>query len=812
MPTGILLASLITHPDLVDKLAENPALAGLPPTLFVKRNLPTSYDEFIAFLRAFVGVGCVLAVYAWADSLPDERCRERCLAILRLWQGVDGYREILDHLLLLRQMVFRLNCMLDGDVPSKAGVDSEAILLQLCKSPQAMLRPILIDSILSLRPPHCIMTIDDQDSLQRTATIADNGLYGAVDHLLQPMERPLSFSYLRALRVALAVVDQEMTDRDEYEVLQEFWKEGSCSLETCLVDIFVGLSEEISGHFGVDPPPPVSSEVLADTFRAASETLAILVRLAPNYPLPGRMLRAFTTAATDIFVCTDLADILFSQSSPACIAAQDVRESCVAAMRSLAGVSEAHAGGQSHAQVILRTLLEHGLHSGSHEPVHHMLQVFCLIDYLLDTAESENAPIAWGQSVLPNVLRELWAFCRALDTENKAHFVRRLVALDEGNVGIGDWILQEELKDLCQCVHALGNPESNRQQTLLQQMHVSLSLRFLLDLMGGTSPQATWCITSLATNEGVVESFVLFLHETLAQNLAAPQLTKVLQTVASESPNFHDLLKFPLVLALLRTAQHGDSAVPDVTSSLYLAQSILLACPNHLILANQVGTEISRLLQRLKSASSIGSGDIPVALVDLLDWFTGTDNPTLMGFTTESFAETIEALKPRLDADKQDVLDRVRSALRFTEELPELHDETSLPNGIQLSVQEIEDLLAPKLPAPSTPQHKALKQDVLSLVAISPPTAVIRSSATTGLTKTYSNNDFRQLRQMPSARQNTSRLPSMHVDDFENASASPTLMPLPMSLPVPLAGPSNMPFNGGSPENFASLSPVFKLL
>ena len=75
----------------------------------------------------------------------------------------------------------------------------------------------------------------------------------------------------------------------------------------------------------------------------------------------------------------------------------------------------------------------------------------------------------------------------------------------------------------------------------------------------------------------------------------------------------------------------------------------------------------------------------------------------------------------------------------------------------------IEDLLRQPTPEPSTPPRKALNQDVLSLVAISPP-ALIRSPAATGLTKTYLNNDFRQLRQAPSARQNTSRLPSMHVD------------------------------------------------
>ncbi|EKM59767.1 uncharacterized protein PHACADRAFT_170376 [Phanerochaete carnosa HHB-10118-sp] len=763
MSTGTLLESLVAHPDLVDKLAENPALAGFPPTLFVKGSMLISHDEFIAFLRAFVGVGCVLAVYAWADSLPDERCRERCLSILRLWQGVDGYREILDHLLLLRQMVFRLNCMLDGDAPTRAGVDSETILLQLCKAPRAMLRPVLIDCVLSLKPPHCVMTYEDQDSLQRAATVADSGLYGAVDCLLQPMERPPSFSYLRALRVALAIVDQELTDKDEYEVLQEFWKESPCSLETCLVDIFVGLSEEICGHFSVDPPPLLSSEALAHMFRAATETLAILVRLAPNYPLPGRVLRAFTVAATDLFVCTDLADIFFSQSSPACIAAQQVRQSCVGVIRSLAEVPEPQAGAKSHAQAVLRTLLEHGLQSGSHEPAHHMLQVFCLIDYLLDVPDSEQDPVAWGQSVLPNVLRELWAFCRALDTENKAHFVRRLVALDKGNVGIGDWILQEELKDLLHSTRSIQNPGVTQQQILIRQMQISLSLRFLLDLMGGTSSEASWCVTSLATSTDLVELFVSFLHEALVLNLAASQLTKILRTIASESATFRDLLKLPLALALLRTSQRADGSASDVTSSLYLAQSILLACPNHLVLANQVSTEISHLIQRLTSTTYICDGDLPVALVDLLDWFTGTDNPTLVGFTAESFAELSEQLKPGIDEEKQRILTRVRDRLRFTEDLPEIPDARLLPAAIKLSINEIEDLLAPKSPVPSTPPHRALKQDVLSLVTISPPTALIRSS-TTGLTKTYSNNDFRQLRQAPSARQNTSRLPSMHVD------------------------------------------------
>jgi hypothetical protein len=89
-----------------------------------------------------------------------------------------------------------------------------------------------------------------------------------------------------------------------------------------------------------------------------------------------------------------------------------------------------------------------------------------------------------------------------------------------------------------------------------------------------------------------------------------------------------------------------------------------------------------------------------------------------------------------------------------------------LVERIALSIQDVQGLLHPPTPTPSTP--KRTTPEVLGLVPISSPTALLRSPAATGLTKTYLNNDFRQLRQLPSARQNTSRLPSMHVDVGRN--------------------------------------------
>jgi len=90
--------------------------------------------------------------------------------------------------------------------------------------------------------------------------------------------------------------------------------------------------------------------------------------------------------------------------------------------------------------------------------------------------------------------------------------------------------------------------------------------------------------------------------------------------------------------------------------------------------------------------------------------------------------------------------------------------------GMDLPLHNILNLLSsePSQGSPSTP--KGTKTPDIFGVVISPPTAILRSPAATGLTKTYVNNDFRQLRQVPSTRLNTSRLPSTHVDEFEHAS------------------------------------------
>ncbi|CAL1700381.1 unnamed protein product [Somion occarium] len=762
---GVWLASFVTHEGLVKKLSENPIIPTSTqyPPLLLKRNKPlVSHDEFVAFVRAFIGVACVLAVYAWADSLPDRQCRERVLGILRLWQDVDGYREILNHLLLLRQMIFRLECMLDNDLPTKAGVDAEHILVNLAQNPQSFLCIDYMKCILSLEPPHSFITYDERMSMRRAAIIAEDGLLGAVDELTRKVERPPTVKSLRGIRVALAIIERELDEEDEYDVLEEFWKEGSRGCLACLVDAFLEVSEELEKHFTLFPPPPAPSGLLAWLFHTCNDLLRLIIRLVPDYPLPGRAVRSLTISAANVFFCSDAVDMLYSQLSPLCIAAQEIRRTCISLTRVLANIS--HDGNKAGAQVVLRTLLEHGLQSEERDPAHHLLQVFGLIDYLLPMPDTDDTSTMWTQKVMPNVLKEMWAFCRVLDTENRAHLVRRLVGLDDGVVGIGDWILQEELNEVLQTLYRLLNPNLGANYRFVKQYQVANSIRFLLDLASSSASISAWFIRCIGSGDDLAPAFAAFLRAILDANLMCQPLVQLAQSLASHSSIDQELCQ-PLTLTLLRGCWTADLSSTDLASALHSATQIISALPFEDISLERITLELGALVSSLEDSPHTTDPSVVEAVTEFLDWFAATSRPlTLPGFSRQAFSAVCDQLTSSLNAEQKEVLDAIQASLEFTDDSEVPPAPTILPDSVKLSIHDVEELLHTELPIPSTPPRKALAQDVLSLVTVSPPTALIRSPAATGLTKTYSNNDFRQLRQTPSARQNTSRLPSMHVD------------------------------------------------
>ncbi|RPD66817.1 hypothetical protein L226DRAFT_453413 [Lentinus tigrinus ALCF2SS1-7] len=767
---GIWLESMIAHNEVVSSLAENPVLPVTLPHLLSHRptTVTPSQDEFVAFVRAFVGVACVMAVYSWSDSLPDERCRARTLGVLRLWQGVDGYREIVNHFLLLRQMTFRLECMMDLDPPTQSGIDAEHILVNLAKNPRAILRSNLVKCILNVGTLTSYIADEERVSMRQAAFVVDDGFSGAVDELLRPLERPPTFGSLRTLRVALAYIERELDEDEDFRVLDDFWEEANCSLTTALCDLLVSTVAEIRTQFSLlQPPPRIGQDVMAHLFWTADDILRLLLRLVPTFPLPSRLLRTLTANAADLFACADAADMLYAQSSQPSVAAQCASQSCIDIVRILAEQDAPSSEGKPGAQVVLRSLLDHGLHSGGLDPTHHLLQVFCLLNYLLPAVEcTAEQRTLWINHVIPMLLPDLSAFSRALDTENKVHFVRRLAELDQGAISIGEWLLLEEIKAVSSTVQSLRDDSLPMAKRRIAQSQVALFFKFFTDVLQG--PSANWVMDGLVAAEEAPHILASTIVCLLDLRLSPPHLGEVVEIIAAGYEAFDNELRFALVSALWRSLQAPELTTSRIERRLQRAVTILATITPSYLDPTKVTREIGRLVVELTEQPVSLEGEASHALVSLLEWVTKTATTIprmadLQTISSDQFTNFRDRLSATLPADWAERLEAVSCEIvcgSSTSTPPP--KTTELPDRVELSIHDLEDLLRQHTPAPSTPPRRVLNQDVFGLVTVS-PSALLHSPAATGLTKTYSNNDFRQLRQS-SARANTSRLPSMHVD------------------------------------------------
>jgi len=199
-------------------------------------------------------------------------------------------------------------------------------------------------------------------------------------------------------------------------------------------------------------------------------------------------------------------------------------------------------------------------------------------------------------------------------------------------------------------------------------------------------------------------------------------------------------------------------------------------------------TEIGRTLSVYADHTSIMTPDAAETLVRILEWLTSQGDgaipklSTLVGISSSSFSHLCTSVEEVLSPERHMLLWDVQTKFSFDDDelfspsiinlddhLPHSSSSSSF-TGMELPFYTILDLFfsEPSKGIPSTP--KGTKTPDIFGVVISPPNAILRSPAATGLTKTYVNNDFRQLRQVPSTRLNTSRLPSKHVDEFEHAS------------------------------------------
>ncbi|KAJ7126453.1 hypothetical protein C8R43DRAFT_1211992 [Mycena crocata] len=753
---GIWLETMLNHPNLAAKLGENAVpedsrthLAHLLRDTVLPMDI--THDSLIAFTRAYIGVASVLAVWAWTDSLGNDDCRAQTLAIVRLWQNVDGYREIVNHLLLLRQLTRRLEWITTDNIPPrKSGILAEQILADLTKEPHAILRDDVVRTILSLDPPLSFIAEHERLSMRKVALVADDGLPAAIEELTFSSSHPLSLRRLRTIRVSLAIVQRELEDADsgEWRVLEALWDENAHGFVERLVDLFLGVADDLNTHFILTPPPPMDQALVGQLFRTSDDLLRLISHVTPTLPMTSRTLRNLTSSVADVFVCTDAAAKLYSQSSSA---ARDLRQTCLDLVGKLSQPQVYAEPRKLGAEVVLRTLLEHGVTACGRDPAGHFLQVLTLVDHILPhTAKNDDR---WVTLILPNVLSEFGSFFRLLDSANKAHIMKRVVKLDDGVVGIGEWLLMEEMKQLSQLLEAIRQSTSTSELELARHHQVFLSLQLLSQLVNAQCSISEWCLSTISSVPEVSQLLSASLTTLLDTHLVSPALTDLTRMLATRADAFNPDLKFALVLTSLRAFQHEPLVLLNVLKELPADSD----SHHREMLRLEIGQTLS-VIAHTELPSKMAQ-----TVLSILAWLVkqGSGNlSTLCGISSSSLSQLYTKLYENLPPSSIATLDSIKTSIQLDDDDVMLPASVELPSRLEMSLQDLEGLLHPLASPPSTPKGTSNTPDILGV--ITSPTGLLRSPAATGLTKTYANNDFRLLRQTPSARLNTSRLPSMH--------------------------------------------------
>lgn len=681
--------------------------------------------------------------------------------------------------------MYRFECRIvyeNGDkVMSLTTVDVyvEQILLELARCPASYLSEFFRKTVLRL-PPGCFaINEDERSALQGLARLAGAGISGAIRALSHTVAGPILPHGLLELRIAMAVVAEKLCGDDELAALRALWDENGQGLAIRLVEHLVVLATDIQEYFSLSIPPSTPTDHIVNLLRAAYEALRLLKLLVPTTFLPGRSLRTLMIAISDLFSCADSTDLRFEHTSDGATARHSIRRACIDVARLLVEDKTSSSASRTAFQILLRQALS----PRNHDPCHYVGQLFALVDNLLPMSlqdamavDGEEPPQNWLTPTLPLVLNDIAAFFRLLDPNDRGHLLQRLADIDEGVLGIGEWLILDELKRF-KAATLSATKESNATTARLLHFESVLSLKVLHILVTAQSSSAPRLVQYVTTEAEPASMLVAAFNHILAGRYFSLLLFEVAQGLSSEVvTSMYPSLSFSLSLTLLRALQHVDDGSAPFTLSAVLtsALSALRTVATRSIEPARLCTHFRDALLVLARIPAFTESQAEAVLF-LLEWLVKQSHAglpqisTLHGISQDSATRLYDRLSAALPRKLSKAVDNVQATLVT----PSLEDadvppSTYLPTpeSLRLSLRELDGAFRAQIPLPSTPKRTTppQAQSMLSLITVSPSTALLRSPAVTGLTKTYNANDFRVLRQTPNTRQNTSRLPSKHVD------------------------------------------------
>lgn len=266
-------------------------------------------------------------------------------------------------------------------------------------------------------------------------------------------------SILALLAASLAKIHETLEEKPEQEptILQYFWDQGSQGMISRLTEIFAILLDAIPVQ---DPMQLIVSSNVSLLFTFI-QLLDVVERFVHTTPVPVRSLRKLVKSIVSLYtLCMPLGawqDRLRDDKGYV----PTLRHKSIAILPMLCIGNDIHQVDHGIATAILQELLSLDPISEAFDPVSRLeatseiiLQVMSAVDpHEKGRASTES----WNQDVLPNILPSLSAFLHILPPNLKVELTRLFSERDHGQLGIGEWLILQEINELSYTLEVYAN-------------------------------------------------------------------------------------------------------------------------------------------------------------------------------------------------------------------------------------------------------------------------------------------------------------------------------------------------------------------
>lgn len=461
------------------------------------------------------------------------------------------------------------------------------------------------------------------DTTQLSTEISDlQGSYTALpdissdEAIIQEISRCSHLDYPTAFRTAICL--EQVCSRLQYarsEVLDAARAATTQPLGYTVLQIL----NLVRNHLKDSVDAELSPALLQQLMRMASNAAAITELLLPTITATSRLARDVASAACDIYVLSQFYTSESATLPTLPTATENATEKSLSLFRESLTIHRT-------ADAATRAILEAG---GSMRLKRWAAQLFsATVKASIDT--SAETPLL--QSLL-GVLPELGSFLLSLDPETECNLVVALVDLDDNHVGLGEWILQQEVELAESCLGLLPTSDPVREQLLQRGIdRVFAFLEHLLD-----SEEHKLALRYLQESMALERCFRKILEP--ERGLTSPASIAVAQALRVEPTKMDEEMRVALALVLLRTiATRKQSSLLDVMN---LLRDVDRFAPDDL---QWLCSELGRTLLSLNE----GDADTALAVSDLLNFVLAQGGESSILVSEGTYNRLLELLDPHV--------------------------------------------------------------------------------------------------------------------------------------------------------------------